>query len=191
MVIEHDQTLTLLNEVVRALDDKKAADLRVLRVSAQSTITDYLVVATGTSEPHLRALRVELERVLDARKARIAGMDSGEPGSGWTVVDAYQIMIHLFVREKRDEYRLENLWKDAQELPVANILNPDLPLPVVTKAAEVPKKKRVVRKPVTKSGGRKSKSAKGPSAGKRGRSVGKPAKAKGKAKGKSPTSKRR
>ncbi|MBL9204572.1 MAG: ribosome silencing factor [Opitutaceae bacterium] len=191
MVIEHDQTLTLLNEVVRALDDKKAADLRVLRVSAQSTITDYLVLATGTSEPHLRALRVELERVLDARKARIAGMDSGEPGSGWTVVDAYQIMIHLFVREKRDEYRLENLWKDAQELPVANILNPDLPLPVVTKAAEVPKKKRVVRKPVTKSAGRKSKSAKGPAAGKRGRSAGKPAKAKGKAKGKSPTSKRR
>ena len=105
MVIEHDQTLALLAEIVRALDDKKAIDLRVLRVSAQSSITDYLVLATGTSEPHLRALRVELERVLDGRKARIAGMDAGEPGSGWTVVDAYQIMIHLFVREKRDDWK--------------------------------------------------------------------------------------
>lgn len=62
MVIEHDQTLALLAEIVRALDDKKAIDLRVLRVSAQSSITDYLVLATGTSEPHLRALRVELEQ---------------------------------------------------------------------------------------------------------------------------------
>ena len=84
-----DPTRALLADVVRALDDKKAEDLRVLRVSAQSTITDYLVLATGTSDPHLRALRVELEKVIDAARVPIAGMESSE-GSGWTVVDAYQ-----------------------------------------------------------------------------------------------------
>jgi ribosome-associated protein len=160
MVIEHDQTLPLLAEIVRALDDKKAIDLRVLRVSAQSSITDYLVLATGTSEPHLRALRVELERVLDGRKARIAGMDAGEPGSGWTVVDAYQIMIHLFVREKRDEYRLENLWKDAQDIPIANVLDPDLPLPTATPVAAVREKKRTLRKAPAKKRVSKVKAAK-------------------------------
>jgi ribosome-associated protein len=160
MVIEHDQTLPLLAEIVRALDDKKAIDLRVLRVSAQSSITDYLVLATGTSEPHLRALRVELERVLDGRKARIAGMDAGEPGSGWTVVDAYQIMIHLFVREKRDEYRLENLWKDAQDIPIANVLDPDLPMPAALPVAVVPGKKRTVRKAPVKKRVSKVKAAK-------------------------------
>jgi len=116
-----DATLELLKKIVRALDDRKAGDLRVLRVSAQSSITDYLVLATGTSEPHLRALRVELEKVLDAAGARIAGMDTSE-GSGWTVVDAYQIMIHVFLPEKRDAYRLEQLWNDAEDLPVATLL---------------------------------------------------------------------
>ncbi len=134
--------LDLVREIVRVLDDKKAIDLRVLRVAEQSSITDYLVLATGTSEPHLRALRVELEKVLDARRARIAGMDTGEPGSGWTVVDAYQVMIHLFTHEKRDEYRLENLWKDAEELSVAQVLNRDAGISGPAKAKSKPKPKR-------------------------------------------------
>jgi ribosome-associated protein len=113
----------LLCTVVRALDDKKAADLRVLRVTEQSSITDFLVLATGTSEPHLRALRVELEKVLDAAGAKIAGMETAE-GSGWTVVDAYQLMIHVFTPEKRDAYRLEQLWKDAEDVPVATLIAP-------------------------------------------------------------------
>jgi ribosome-associated protein len=116
-----DSTLALLANIVRALDEKKAVDLRALRVSAQSTITDYLVLATGTSDPHLRAFRVELEKVIDAAHAPIAGMESSE-GSGWTVVDAYQIMVHLFTPEKREEYRLERLWQDAEDLPVADLL---------------------------------------------------------------------
>ena len=82
METKPDSTLPLLADIVRCLDDKKAEDLRVLKVGAQSSITDYLVLATGTSEPHLRALRVELEKAIDLRKAPIAGMDSGEPGSG-------------------------------------------------------------------------------------------------------------
>jgi ribosome-associated protein len=117
-------TEVILSAVVRALDEKKAMDLRVFRVSEQSTITDYVVLATGTSEPHLRALRIETERVLDSRGARISGMDTGEKGSGWIVVDAYQVMVHLFVAEKRGAYRLENLWKDAQELGVGTLLAP-------------------------------------------------------------------
>ena len=76
------RSVTLLKMLVRALDDKKAEDLRVLEVRAQSSITDYLVLATGTSEPHLRALRVEMEKVLDSAGARIVGVES-RPGRGW------------------------------------------------------------------------------------------------------------
>ena len=108
-------TLLLLKSVVLALDAKKAEDLRVLDVSKLSSITDYLVLATGNSDPHLRALRIELERVLDEEKAKILGVDTTQ-GSGWTVVDAFEIMIHLFTRENRDKYRMELLWKDATEV---------------------------------------------------------------------------
>lgn len=112
------QTLALLRSLVTAFEDKKAENLTVLRVSAQSNITDFLVLATGNSEPHLRALRVEAEKVLDAAKVVIAGMDQGGYGSGWTVVDAYQIMIHFFTAEQRENYALEKLWRDAEVLEV-------------------------------------------------------------------------
>lgn len=114
-------SVRLLKLIVTALDAKKAEDLRVLDVGKLSSITDYLVLATGSSEPHLRALRIELERVLDEEKARILGVDTSK-GSGWTVVDAFEIMIHLFTPENRDKYRMELLWRDAQELPKAALL---------------------------------------------------------------------
>jgi ribosome-associated protein len=114
----------LLALICKALDEKKAADLRVLDVSEQSSITDFLILATGTSEPHLRALRVELEKVIDATGTRIVGMDKGLE-SGWLVVDAFDIMIHVFTPENRKKYALENLWKDAEEIPVEALVNPE------------------------------------------------------------------
>ena len=111
----------LLKLIVTALDAKKVEDLRVLDVSKLSSITDYLVLATGGSEPHLRALRIELERVLDAEKAKILAVDTTK-GSGWTVVDAFEIMIHIFTPENRDKYRMELLWRDATEISVAKLL---------------------------------------------------------------------
>ncbi len=118
----------LLRLVLRALDAKKAEDLRVLDVREKSTITDYLVLATGTSEPHLRALRLELERVLDEARVPIVGVEN-EHGSGWTVFDAFDVMVHLLTVENRSRYRLEFLWKDAPEIAVSALLSagPGLP----------------------------------------------------------------
>lgn len=110
------QTTALLRNLIAALEDKKAEQLTVLHVGGVSNITDYLVLATGNSEPHLRALRIEAEKVLDAAKFKIAGMEQGGFGSGWTVVDAYQIMVHFFTAEQRGNYALEKLWKDAPEV---------------------------------------------------------------------------
>ena len=111
----------LLQLLVQALDEKKAENLRVFNVSKLSSITDYLVIATVAAEPHLRALRVELEKVIDAEKAKVMGVDTST-GSGWTVVDAFDVMVHLFTKENREKYRLELLWKDAHEVDVSKLL---------------------------------------------------------------------
>lgn len=116
-----DPTLQLLKAIVQALDAKKAEALQVLHVGRQSSITDYLVLANATSEPHLRALRVELEKVLDSHHARILGTD-GHQGSGWTVVDAFDLMVHLFTADNRDKYRMDLLWKDAEEVALSKLL---------------------------------------------------------------------
>jgi ribosome-associated protein len=114
--------LELVKLCCRALDEKKAVDLRVLDVSAQSSITDFLVLATGTSEPHLRALRVQLEKAIDASANRIIGMETAQE-SGWIVVDVFDVMVHLFTAEARAKYGLENLWKDAVVVSVPKLLS--------------------------------------------------------------------
>lgn len=133
-------TLELVKLCCRALDDKKAGDLRVLDVSEQSSITDYLIIATATSEPHLRALRVELEKVIDATKTRIVGIETAQE-SGWTVIDAFDLMIHLFSADRRTQYGLENLWKDAVEVSVSRLLAVAKPKPEKKRAPAVRKKR--------------------------------------------------
>jgi len=158
---QSDSTFSLLKQLVRALDEKKVGDLRVLKVSAKSSITDYIVLATGTSEPHLRALRIEVERVLDAVKQPIAGMEVGTYGSGWTVVDAYQIMTHLFTPEQRENYALEKLWKDAETLDVATLIaEPKAAKAAKPAAKKSAAKKKTVKKPAVKKPAAKVKTKK-------------------------------
>lgn len=146
MKSKKQDTLELVKLCCRALDEKKAGDLRVLDVSEQSSITDYLVIATATSQPHFRALRVELEKVLDAAKAKIVGIDSSLE-SGWTVVDAFDLMIHLFSAERRTQYGLENLWKDADDVSVSKLLAVEKPKAAKTVKATAPKKAAAAKAP--------------------------------------------
>ena len=144
MKLNKTESLALVKLCCRALEDKKAEDLRVLDVSEQSSITDFLVLATGTSTPHLRALRIEAEKTLDAAKARIVGMEIPQDG-GWLVIDAFDVMIHIFTADQRERYGLENLWKDAVEVAVAKLLT--APKPAKSKPAKTAKPatpKRVV-----------------------------------------------
>jgi ribosome-associated protein len=109
------KSLRLLQRCCQALDDKKAVELRVLDVSGQSSITNFLIIATATSGPHLKALRQAITDTLKEEGAHVSGVEFGAD-SGWLVVDAFEFMAHLFVAEQRDNYRLESLWKDARVL---------------------------------------------------------------------------
>jgi ribosome-associated protein len=136
MKVKKSESLALAKLCCQALEEKKAGDLRVLDVSRQSSITDYLVLATANSEPHLRALRIELEKALDRVKAHIVGIETA-PESGWIVVDAFDVMVHLFSADRRGHYGLENLWKDAKEVALRK--PPTAPKP--GKKLKTPRKK--------------------------------------------------
>lgn len=148
MKSKKNEALETVKACCRVLDDKKAGDLSVLDVSAQSSITDYLVLATATSEPHLRALRVELEKTLDAAHVRLVGMETAQE-SGWLVIDAFDVMIHLFLAATRERYGLERLWRDAVEVDVNKLLKPTTKAPRAAKTAAATKTKP--RKRATKS----------------------------------------
>ena len=106
---------------VKALDEKKASDIRILQLGALSSVADYYILATGTSEPHLRALRIELDRALSEAGSRVRGIEA-QSDSGWVVVDAFDMLFHLFRPETRAAFRLETLWKDGRDIPVHGIL---------------------------------------------------------------------
>jgi ribosome-associated protein len=135
------ESLELAKLCCRALDEKKAGDLRVIDVAGLSSITNYIVIATATSEPHVRALRIELEKALDAAKARIVGTETAGEG-GWTVMDAFDVMVHIFTSETRSRYKLEHLWRDGENVPVKRLLAPA----AAPKRAPAKKKVAVVKK---------------------------------------------
>lgn len=153
------QTIFVLRTLVNALEDKKAEQLTVLNVGGLSDITDYLVLTTGNSEPHLRALRIEAEKVFDAAKLPLAGTEQGGFGSGWTVMDAYQIMVHFFTAEQRVNYALDKLWKDAVEIDLktmaAKVPAPAKPKVAKPKAPKTPVKAKLPKakpsKPASKT----------------------------------------
>jgi ribosome-associated protein len=101
-------------------------------------------------------LRVELEKVLDSAKVHIVGMDTSQE-SGWVVIDAFDVMIHVMTPQNRQKYALENLWKDAEEIALADILaapKPKAKKPAksasASTAAEKPKAKRAPAKKTQK-----------------------------------------
>ncbi len=104
-----------------ALDDTKAENIVILDVSKISSITNFLILATANSSPHLRALKRDLDKALKDHKVRILGVDEGAE-SGWSVVDAFDVMIHLFTPDMRENYDLETLWKDASPVPVDSLV---------------------------------------------------------------------
>ena len=110
-----DPTLEVVEKCHTALDDKKADDIKVLDVRGKSPITNYFIIATANSEPHLRALAGELERTLKDLGVKSVGRDYNT-SSGWVVVDAFDFMAHIFLPEQRGLYGIESLWKDAEEI---------------------------------------------------------------------------
>ena len=115
MKFRKSSAFELVKTCCRVLDEKKAGDLQVLEVGELSSITDFLILATATSDPHLRAMRVELEKTLKEAGVHVAGVETSQE-SGWAIIDLFDVMIHLFRADVRTRYGLENLWKDATEL---------------------------------------------------------------------------
>lgn len=95
--------------------DKKAEDLVLLDVRQLSNVTDYYLIATANNGPHLKALATELGVRLTRGGVR-RQRRSGSPESGWIVCDYVDVVVHLFLREKRAQYALEDLWKDAPRI---------------------------------------------------------------------------
>lgn len=111
--------LTKLGKVaVHALEDLKGQDIKVLDVRKLTTVTDTMIVCTGTSNRHVKSLAQNV--VEDAKKAgfRPLGIEGQEAGE-WVLVDLGDVVVHVMQLQPRAFYQLEKLWSLEEELPAA------------------------------------------------------------------------
>ena len=114
-------SLEIAQEAVRALDSKKAQELRLIGVSEISSLADYFVIATAGSSTQAKALAEEVEFRLSQ-----AGIEpdhiEGRNGNAWILLDYDTVIVHVFLNQTRDFYDLERLWKDAGEMDLSGVL---------------------------------------------------------------------
>jgi ribosome-associated protein len=97
-------------------DNKKAENIVILDVRELSSVTDYFVIASGTSEPHLRAIVDEItDRLREERHLRPHAID-GTLQAAWVVLDYFDVIVHVMRADLRERYDLETLWGDAPRL---------------------------------------------------------------------------
>lgn len=94
-------------------DNKKAENIVVLDVRKISTVTDYFVIASGTSDPHLRAIVDEIAQTLRDDHDLAPGGKDGSIHAAWVVLDYFDVIVHIMRADIRERYDLEGLWNDA------------------------------------------------------------------------------
>jgi ribosome-associated protein len=98
-----------------ALEDAKARDITVLDVRKISDFTDYMVIATGTSNRHVQSTADKVVDALRTHGVRAVGMEGGKTGD-WVLIDFGDVVAHVMREEIRDFYNLEKLWSDAKHI---------------------------------------------------------------------------
>lgn len=97
-------------------ENKKAEDIVILDVHALSSVTDYFVLVSGSSEPHLRAIVDEIsDKLHDEHQVRPRAID-GTLQAAWVVLDFFDVIVHVMRQDVRERYDLETLWGDAPRL---------------------------------------------------------------------------
>jgi len=100
-----------------AADEIKAENIRVWDLRGISTITDFMVVCSGSSMPQLRAILRKVSEQMEELHGVRPFHSEGNADSRWVVLDFIDVMVHVMHGETREYYGLEDLWKDAREIP--------------------------------------------------------------------------
>ncbi len=112
------QAEQLKDLIVNALEDVKAKDISVIDVRGRTSVTDYMVLASGTSNRHVRSLADSV--AIDAKEQGVrVGNVEGGGGSDWILVDMGDVVVHVMMPATREFYDLERFWRDAPEVGAA------------------------------------------------------------------------
>ena len=116
-------SLETAKSIIKILDNKKAIDLDLIRIQELTIVSDYFIIASGTSNTHVRALADEVEE--EMRKLGVEPDHIEGRATGWILLDYGCVLVHVFDPQSREYYNLERLWGDAAKIDISDIVTPD------------------------------------------------------------------
>jgi ribosome-associated protein len=118
--LQEKSSLEIAKMLANAALEKKAEDLKILNVKTISSFTDYFVIMSGRSTRHVKGLAEAVDAELRKKNRIKASNTEGLNEGQWVLLDYNDVVVHIFYRETRKFYDLENLWHDAEKIPVNN-----------------------------------------------------------------------
>lgn len=106
----------------KAISSKKGLDIQVIEISDISVLADYMVIATGTSSTHVKALADEVEYQLDKNGISVSHVE-GYRSNSWILLDYVDVIVNVFSDEAREFYDLDRLWQDGKPIDLTNIID--------------------------------------------------------------------
>ena len=110
-------------QVTKALDEKKGMNIKLLKIDRISTLAEYFLICTGTSNTHVKTLCDYAEYAMEQMEEPLLGRE-GHRGNSWELLDYGAVVIHVFTEEAREFYNLERLWADAEVVDLNSVLLP-------------------------------------------------------------------
>ena len=111
----------LAEEIVKALDSKRAKEIEVLKVGDITILADYFILCTATSTTQIRTLADLCEETVEKLGEELHHRE-GERESGWVPLDFSTVVVHIFLPEQREFYGLDRLWRDGELVDISGLL---------------------------------------------------------------------
>lgn len=110
-----EQSKEMTSLVIKALEDKKAEDIRIIDISEVSVLADYFIIASGTNRSQIQAITDHVEEVL-GKKGLHVKQTEGYASANWILMDFGDLIVHIFDQENRAFYDLERIWRDGKRI---------------------------------------------------------------------------
>lgn len=106
--------------IIKALDSKKGLDIRLIKVSDITSLTEYFIIAAGSSSTQVRALAEEAEFQLSQNGVEPHHIEG--KSTGWILLDYGDVVVHVLNEQARSFYDLEHLWADGEQIDISDII---------------------------------------------------------------------
>lgn len=110
-----------MQTITKLLDEKKANNIKVLKVADLTLLADYFVICSANSTTQVKALSDNLQEYMEEQGEDLVQRE-GKQGLNWILLDYSDVIVHIFYQETREFYGLEKLWADAEEIDITEIV---------------------------------------------------------------------